>query len=117
MSDDDPRMKRESNTIETMITLSCRDQHDRNDELCSECRELLDYARACLARCPFREHKPTCAKCPVHCYTPAMREKIKAVMRYSGPRMFHRHPLLAIRHFIDGLRKEPRGPKGKASNT
>jgi hypothetical protein len=43
----------------------------------------------------------------MHCYKPAMREKIKDVMRYSGPRMSYRHPLLALFHFFDGFRKAP----------
>jgi hypothetical protein len=34
-----------------------------------------------------------------------MRERIREVMRYSGPRMLLSHPLMAIRHLIDGLRK------------
>lgn len=42
--------------------------------------------------------KTTCKKCPVHCYSPDMREKIRAVMRYSGPRMIFLHPFAAIRH-------------------
>jgi len=28
-------------------------------------------------------------------------------MRASGPRMLFRHPLLAIRHLLDGLREKP----------
>ncbi len=35
-----------------------------------------------------------------------MREKVKKVMKYSGPRMLLHHPILAIHHVIDG-RKEP----------
>ncbi|MBN1472600.1 MAG: nitrous oxide-stimulated promoter family protein, partial [Syntrophaceae bacterium] len=31
---------------------------------------------------------------------PAMREKIKAVMRYSGPRMLYRHPILMGIHYL-----------------
>ena len=69
--------------------------------------ELLAYARARLSRCPYQEGKTTCARCPVHCYRPAMRARIRRVMRYAGPRMLTRHPLLALRHLIDGLRKEP----------
>jgi len=33
------------------------------------------------------------------------REKIKDVMRYAGPKMIYRHPVLAMFHFIDGFRK------------
>jgi hypothetical protein len=32
-----------------------------------------------------------------------MREPIKAVMRYAGPRMMYRHPWLAVRHWFDCL--------------
>ncbi|GAB6009111.1 nitrous oxide-stimulated promoter family protein [Dysgonomonas reticulitermitis] len=42
-------------------------------------------------------------KCPVHCYTPAMKIKIKEVMRYSGPRMFRHNPFLAIAHLVSEL--------------
>jgi predicted amidophosphoribosyltransferase len=104
-------MKRERKTIEAMIRLYCRDHHGGEGELCSECEELLDYALARLDRCPFRENKPTCAKCPVHCYKPDMREQVRAVMRYAGPRMLRRHPVLAVLHLIDGFRKTPHGPR------
>ena len=61
-----------------------------------------------LEKCPFQEHKTTCAKCPVHCYKPARREQIRAVMRYAGPRMMFRHPRLAFYHLvIDGRREKP----------
>jgi len=36
-----------------------------------------------------------------------MRERIRSVMRYAGPRMMYRHPLLAFHHLIDGMRKAP----------
>jgi hypothetical protein len=75
--------------------------------LCPECTALLDYAHARLARCPYAVEKPTCAKCPTHCYRPAMREQVRAVMRYSGPRMLTKHPLLAAAHLIDGRRRPP----------
>ena len=40
-----------------------------------------------------------------------MREKIREVMRYAGPRMSYRHPLLAFYHFFDGMKKEAGGKK------
>ncbi len=89
-----------------MLNLYCYDLHD-NDKLCSSCHALLEYALNRLEKCPFQEGKNTCAKCPVHCYKPELRTKIRAVMRYSGPKMIYRHPLLAISHLIDGLRKKP----------
>jgi hypothetical protein len=109
-----PRMAREEKTVEAMIRLYCRDQHG-GIEPCADCRELLEYSRARLARCPFQENKTTCGKCPVHCYRPAMRGRMRGVMRYAGPRMLRRHPLLALYHLLDGRRKEPlrRGSPGK----
>jgi hypothetical protein len=104
-----PRISREGKTIAVMIALYCRDQHE-GDELCPECHELLDYAIERLEKCPFQEGKTTCAKCAVHCFKPAVREQVRTVMRYSGPRMIYRHPVQAIFHIIDGLRKEPVSP-------
>ena len=89
-----------------MIRLHCHGQHETKGELCPECRELLDYARTRLGRCPFQEGKTTCSKCPVHCYRQDMREKVRAVMRYAGPRMPYRHPVLTLFHYVDGLRKD-----------
>ena len=107
-----PRTTRESKTVAVMIDLYCRSQHG-SDRPCAECSELLVYANERLEQCPFQEGKTICAKCPVHCFKPAMRDKIKTVMRYSGPRMLHRHPILAVRHFMDRSRKEPVRPHKK----
>jgi len=102
------RMNREQKTVEAMIRIFCRGHHGKAEKsLCAQCKVLEAYAHQRLGRCPFRESKPTCANCAVHCYGPDMREKIKGVMRYAGPRMAYRHPLLAFFHFIDGFRKNP----------
>ena len=106
MSEKTRRMERERRTIRAMTEIYCHGHHRSNGGMCAECRELLDYAEMRLARCPFQEKKTTCANCPVHCYKPAIREKIKEVMRYSGPRMTFHHPLLALRHILDGRKKQ-----------
>jgi hypothetical protein len=116
MSNDHPRIARENKTVEAMVNIYCHGQHGTKDELCFECTELLSYTRERLYQCPFQEDKTTCAKCPVHCYKPVMREKIRAVMRYAGPRMIYRHPILTLFHFIDGLREEPIGPQRRVGN-
>ena len=103
-----PRLERERKTIEEMGRLYCREVHGTpKDRLCSECSSLLDYAFQRLQRCPFQERKSTCAKCTVHCYKPVMREKVRVMMRYAGPRMLLYHPVLAVLHLLDGLRKAP----------
>lgn len=105
------RLERERRTVLAMIRLYCRARHGGR-KLCAECRALGEYASGRLGRCPFGEGKPTCAACPVHCYAPAMRERIREVMRRAGPRMLWHHPLLAVRHLLDGRRRldPPRDP-------
>ena len=102
-SDRHPRVVREYRTVEAMIRIHCRGNHGAGRALCGDCCELLDYAGERLDKCPFQENKTTCAKCPVHCYRPAMREWIRAVMQYAGPRMLWQHPILAFLHLVDGL--------------
>jgi hypothetical protein len=34
-----------------------------------------------------------------------MRERVREVMRYAGPRMLLHHPWLAICHLVDGIAK------------
>src|SRR4030042_363529 len=98
------RLQREFKTVDASISIFCKGHHG-SETICNECQELRKYAMERLGKCPFRKDKPTCAKCPVHCYKPIMREKIREVMRYAGPRMLYRHPVLAIRHLLDGRRK------------
>ena len=98
------RVARERQTVTAMIRIYCRGQHGAAGQLCAACAELHAYAMARLDRCPFGAEKPTCANCTVHCYKTDRREEIRAVMRYAGPRMLWRHPLLAVLHLLDGRR-------------
>ena len=68
---------------------------------------MLSYADQRLANCPFGEDKPACNLCQVHCYSATQRERVKAVMRYSGPRMLWRHPILSLYHLLDKRREAP----------
>ena len=103
-------------TLRAMTEIYCHGHHGDRDGLCPECESLLAYALGKLARCPFGEDKPNCSDCRVHCYAPAMRARIQEVMRYAGPRMITRHPVMAVRHIVDGLRYRPK-PLKRASGT
>jgi len=106
MHSQEKRLARERLTMTKMISIYCSAHHDSSGSLlCPECREFLDYAEVRLQKCPYGEDKPTCANCPVHCYKPARRAQASEIMRYAGPRMLLRHPLLAIAHKLDGFRK------------
>ncbi|MEP7379437.1 MAG: nitrous oxide-stimulated promoter family protein [Chloroflexota bacterium] len=91
---------RERRTIECMIEIFCHGKHGTGGEVCPDCVALHAYAIERLERCVFGADKPTCRRCPVHCYKPAMREAIRGVMAYAGPRMLWSHPILAIQHVI-----------------
>ena len=93
------RITQEKATVELMIRLYCS-RKEGNATLCPACCELLSYAHNRLDRCRFGPDKPTCRKCPVHCYHKDMRERIRTVMRWAGPRMMVYHPVAAIRHML-----------------
>ena len=104
----------EAEMVSQMIALWCRAHHDaapddlantvrlgRHDiRLCPSCAELRDYAIARIKRCPHMDTKTFCSACPTHCYKPQMRERIREVMRWSGPRMLRYRPIPAIKHAI-----------------
>lgn len=94
----------EKETVLKMIKIYCSKKHNSNSELCKECSELRDYCFKRLECCPFGENKGTCGRCEIHCYKAEYREKIKEVMRFSGPRIIIYEPRLALKHLIKGLR-------------
>jgi hypothetical protein len=102
------RLHREWETVSAMLRIYCRDVH--GESLCPDCQALMSYVELRLDRCRFGKDKPTCAKCPVHCYRRQRREEIKAVMRYAGPRMMWEHPWLSLRHLLDGWFSRKRTP-------
>lgn len=98
----------ELKTIAAMVGMYCRAHHGtERGQLCQECGELHEYARRRLERCIFGEDKPTCANCTVHCYKAVMRDRVREVMRWAGPRVLWRHPILTVRHYIAGRRPAP----------
>jgi hypothetical protein len=106
-------MAREQRTLAAMVRIHCRGRHrsegPAGEVPCAACRDLIAFAGFRLRRCPHGDLKPTCARCPIHCYLPARREQVREVMRYAGPRMLLRHPVLALRHWLDGFREVPAG--------
>ena len=103
------RIEEEKHVVGLMIRLYCR-RCEGHDVLCQRCRELLDYACLRLDRCRYGSGKPTCRNCPVHCYRPEMKERIRTVMRWSGPRMMLYHPIAAVRHILRELKSDSTKP-------
>ena len=102
------KRQREKEMVSQMIALYCKKHHGGKGGLCPQCRALEEYARARSDKCPFMEEKTFCSNCKVHCYKPEMREKIREVMRFSGPRMLFSHPVMAVSHVIESKKEKKR---------
>ncbi len=97
------KIEKEKQVVKIMIEIHCRKKH-KSKVLCGDCAELLDYANLRADKCQFKENKMFCSNCKVHCYKPNMKEKIRGVMRFSGPRMILYHPIIAVKHLIETKR-------------
>jgi hypothetical protein len=74
----------------------------RPPEVCEECAALLRYAERRRAFCP-KDPKPFCSHCDTHCYSAQLRDRMREVMRYAGPRsVLHGHAIDGVRHLIEG---------------
>lgn len=67
--------------------------------VCDECREFLLYAFERRICCPLEE-RPSCKHCHIHCYRPGHREKVREVMRFSGPYLIKRGRLDLLWHYL-----------------
>ena len=101
---------REQRILEEMIRLYCRKQHPgktmSGGACCPDCQALLEYAKGRSQKCPFMEEKTFCSNCKVHCYKPEMRQRIRQVMAFSGPRMLLYHPGMAVWHLVCRLQNK-----------
>ena len=103
------RREREQRTISQMVALYCVGNHGRanrteisfsGERICPDCKAIDEYCVRRTERCRSMAHKTSCEACGNHCYAPAERERIRAIMRYAGPRMMLHHPVAAVRHLL-----------------
>lgn len=86
----------ELETLQRMLDIYCSaDETARRPGA----ERLLLYAAGRLAKCPHHP-KPVCRRCPTHCFSPEMRAFIREVMRFAGPKLPLRHPLLTLRYYL-----------------
>lgn len=108
------KKQRELNVIHSMIKIYCKGNHKtKGGCLCEECQELLDYAAVRIQKCPFTKEKSFCNNCKVHCYKKDMRERVRDVMRYSGPRMLFVKPHLVILHAFYSIQNKLKNRENK----
>ncbi len=106
------KIEKEQKVSFLMIDIYCKKKHHvKKNDVCLECKELKEYVKLRLSKCPFGENKTFCSNCKIHCYKKDMQEKIRNVMRFSGPRMILYHPILAIRHLIESKKEKKNGKK------
>jgi hypothetical protein len=85
--------------------------------VCDECADLLRYAEKRRAYCP-KDPKPFCSYCETHCYTADMRERMREVMRYAGPRsILHGHAIDGVKHLIEGRRARAAAARADAAGS
>lgn len=115
-----PLSKKERKDLRVLVTFTavyCRHHHDAprtgadvganacsplvdgRYEVCDDCREFLAYAVARRMHCPL-DPKPVCKHCPVHCYKPDYRQRVKDVMRFSGKHLLLRGRLDLLWHYF-----------------
>ena len=112
----DPYIAQEVKTIEIMSRIYCLAHHkDRVKEngLCDECREFVEYATKRLACCPYGANKPVCKNCRIHCFQKSYKDRAKEIMGYAGPRLVFTHPILTARHVAALFRKAPDKPRNR----
>lgn len=93
-------MKKTRVELEKDVVLKMIDIYYKKNGTPEEKEELKAYAMKRLTHCKFGNDKSFCAHCKIHCYAPKYKEQIKKVMKYSGPRIVFKHPIMVIRHMI-----------------
>lgn len=97
----------EKKTVGALISIYCRSIHKfPKGSLCDECKDLENYALMRLNNCKYKNSKPVCSKCKTHCYSDSMRVKIRVVMRFAGPRLLFRRPILSFIHLYKSLKSK-----------
>lgn len=96
------QMKRDCRTIAAFTEVWCAGHRhgdrqavsvpgrDKPFQLCPECADFVAYAVAKRMKCPLEAEKPDCKHCPIHCYAPAQRARVRQIMAWSGRRMILR---------------------------
>lgn len=93
------KIEREKVIVREMIKMYAQSKTGEK-ELKGHYKDLADYCELRLENCHWGEKKPVCKVCPIHCYGKEKRAEIRKVMRWAGPRMLLRHPILTLKHYL-----------------
>jgi hypothetical protein len=67
--------------------------------LCPECTRLMKYALTMRLKCPH-DPKPMCKKCDSPCYHGEYRQKIREIMKFSGPYLIKHGRIDLLFHYF-----------------
>jgi len=115
----DDKKGKDLKVLSEFIAVYCRENHGEDDRepfpirddrlrkwlgekdlvLCNDCTKLLNHGMAKLLLCPY-DPKPKCQRCETHCYAPVYREKVREVMKFSGPYMIKHGRLDLMFHYL-----------------
>lgn len=97
----------EHQTIAKMTKIYCQHFHKVPYTNCQSCQAFVGYAEKKLDRCVYGQAKPACKNCPIHCYKPTEKQLAQQIMRFAGPKMLFKHPILAIKHLLKAKKSFP----------
>lgn len=94
----DNRRDQKHQIVSDMVMIYCDGHHKHTLSPCPKCQEVLDYSKFRTSKCPYIKKTLFCSNCPTPCYKPDMKEEMRVIMKYSGPRYFFKHPILVLKH-------------------
>jgi hypothetical protein len=114
----DERVQRDVDVLAEFISIYCSAKHEGEKapssgaggivgrylagntlRYCRNCQSLLLHAVSKRVLCPY-DPKPSCKKCPAHCYGEGYRERIREVMRFSGMELIRRGRFSLIKKYL-----------------
>jgi hypothetical protein len=103
------RLHRDARVLHAFIGVYCQQHHQPQSDshcvtaagwhYCPQCWELLQYALQRDKLCRL-DPKPACKDCPVHCYAPDKRQRIRQVMGFAGQHFIRRGRLDWLWHYF-----------------
>lgn len=105
----------EKETIRKMFGIYCKNNHgvSTGKKLCPKCTALLATAMLKMNRCPYGITKPICDKCKTPCFGTAQTKEFLEIMKGAQTRMFFKHPMMAMKHMLYGMRREAKKEDNK----
>ena len=95
---------KEKENIRKTFGVYCHNNHGtEGDKLCPKCTALLTTIFTKIGRCPYGITKPICDKCETPCFGENATREFKNIMSSSQRKMLMSHPMMTIKHKLQGL--------------